>query len=298
MWVGFIYVAILCIVFKITKAVTYNTERIVAQTFWCYEKKREMVHHLMIGLDPGTLNVSKFKQWGELHNKSCEFLPGVRVSSLDDIKDRLTPYGYYIMHSWRETSSHFDSVGPAGCFLAHRNAWKVCCERNEMVWVLEEGVVSYETDLFTYLDDECGDFDLILGHTVPVMRMWKQRSIPTQATDPEKPLLAPIDKIYYGAKCYRVSPGFARQLLLLSDRFDVHVDTYIPTMAIYHGPVFKCARTTQKLVRAGSSYRNQHTVDHGLLILCLLVLVVIISALVICVIGNMYRRCRQTNLTT
>jgi hypothetical protein len=253
-----------------------------------------MVHHVMIGLDRDSSNVSNFKQWGKQNDRNIEFIPGVRLSSsLHYSKQYLTPYGYYNMHNWRETSSHFDSVGPVGCFLAHRTAWEACCRVNEPTWIFEEGVISYNTELFNYIDNRCEDFDLVLGHTVKVLRMWRQRRIPSEPIiDCHRHILKPIDKIYYGTKCYRVSPTFARQLLIDSVRFDVHVDTFISSMAIYHANTFQCVRTSTGMVTAKSSHRIRHTLDHSLFLICYMVICVVISVVIIIV---MYLRCGNRN---
>lgn len=249
-----------------------------------------MVHHIMITMDTESDNVQRFAAWCNGHSRSCEVQAGTRVASLCDIKPYLTPYGWHSMHNRRESSCHFDSLGPVGCFLAHRSAWETCVRRGEATWIFEEGVRSFDTDTFDRLDANCGHADLILGHTVPVLRMWKQRTLSRQ--DMGNGLVS-IDKIYFGTKCYRVSPGFAARLLQESARFDTHVDTFVNTTAMYYADEFVVGRTVESMVGAGSSHRIRHSVDHGLLILSCMLAAALGSAVLLAVMTGKYRTCSR-----
>lgn len=250
-----------------------------------------MVHHTMISLDESTPNVSTFKEWCTKRRQPWTVIPGRRISTLEEAKPLLTSYGYYIMQNWRETSSHFDSTGPIGCFLAHRDAWTDCVLRNEHTWVFEEGVYAYDTPIFDKLDSQHPDIDLILGHTFTVARMWKQKSIGRRILCP---ILSTVDKVYFGTKCYRLSPMFAARLLENSKTFDTHVDTYICTEAIRYADEFLATRTQKPLVSAKSSGTINHSIDHSVLILCLLVLGIVVLAGGSMALTRLYKKCRST----
>jgi GR25 family glycosyltransferase involved in LPS biosynthesis len=209
---------------------------------------------------------------------------------LAEAKPWLTSYGYYIMQNWRESSCHFDSTGPIGCFLAHRDVWSACVARNETTWVFEEGVYSYDTPKIKDLDIQYPVMDVILGHTFMLPRSWKQKSIDKHSMGNE---LTSIDKIYFGTKCYRISPRFAARLLENSVRFDTHVDTFICTESIRYADEFQLARTTRNIVHAASSRKINHSIDHSLLIFCLLLLGIICSVAGSIQAMRLYRRCRQ-----
>jgi GR25 family glycosyltransferase involved in LPS biosynthesis len=248
-----------------------------------------MVYHIMISLKPSTPNVETFKTWCTRHDRENEIIPGRRITSLAEAKPFLTSYGYYIMCNWRESASHFDSTGPIGCFLAHRDVWIRCIDRNEHVWVFEEGVHDYDTLMFEQIDRDHPTTDLIMAHTVPLLRMWKQKRSVKQDVDSRLP---PIDKIYYGTKCYRLSPGFAQVLLDNSQTFDTHVDTYICTEAIQHADTYTVARTHRNIVSARSSGTINHSIDHSLLISMSMFVGILLSILCIVLILRLYRRCR------
>jgi len=243
----------------------------------------------MISLDASTQNVSTFKEWCTNRKQPWSVLPGRRISTLEEAKPLLTSYGYYIMQNWRETSSHFDSTGPIGCFLAHRDAWAACVLRNEQTWVFEEGVYAYETPLFDKLDRQYPTTDLILGHTFTVLRMWKQKSIGKRIICP---LLSTVDKVYFSTKCYRISPLFAARLLENSKTFDTHVDTFICTESIRYADEFNTARTIRSIVSAKSSGTINHSIDHSVLILCLLVLSILVLSVGSIAVTRLYKRCR------
>jgi hypothetical protein len=248
-----------------------------------------MVHHLMISLNAETPNVTAFKARCRRRNQTCEVLPGRRISSVSEAKPWLTSYGYYIMNNWRESSCQFDTTGPVGCFLAHREAWAICVARDEHVWIFEEGVYAYEDPMFDRIKRRHPTTDLIRGHTIPLLRIWKQRSIGKRAIDS---LLTTVDKIYYGSKCYRLSPAFAARLLQNSMTFDTHVDTFICTQAIQHADEFSVTRTYTNIVSAVSSGSINHSIDHSLLIMVLLVVGLLSSMVGLICLHRVYRRCR------
>ena len=243
----------------------------------------------MISLKPTSRNVNTFKEWCKQHKRNGEVIPGRRITSLEEAKPLLTSYGWYIMHNWRESASHFDTTGPIGCFLAHRDVWKVCVSRNENIWVFEEGVYGYQTPLFDDIDTLYPTKDLILGHTIPLLRMWRQKSVNKSNICS---VLTSIDKIYFGTKCYRLSPAFASRLLENSVKFDTHVDTFICTEAIRYADEFSVARTHVNIVSAFTSGTINHSIDHSLLILVSLLVGIIIGSGVMIHTLRMYRRCR------
>jgi hypothetical protein len=244
----------------------------------------------MISLDVTSKNVQTFTEWCKHHRRTCEIAPGRRVSSLLEAKPWLTSYGYYTMQNWRDGPCHFDSTGPVGCFLAHREVWKSCIARNEHVWVFEEGVYAYDTPRLNQLDTLYPDMDIILGHTVPLLRTWKQQSIGRHEMGEN---LASIDKIYFGTKCYRLSPRFAMRLLENSMTFDTHVDTFICTESILYSDEFKLTRSTRNIVSAVSSGKINHSVDHSLLILCILLVGILLSVGGSIHVMRLYHRCHN-----
>jgi GR25 family glycosyltransferase involved in LPS biosynthesis len=243
----------------------------------------------MISLNPTSKNVNTFNEWCTQQTRTGEVIPGRRVTSLEEAKPFLTSYGWYIMHNWRESSCHFDTTGPIGCFLAHRDVWKVCVSRNENIWVFEEGVYSYTTHLFDEIDTLYPTKDLIMGHTIHVPRMWRQKSMNKSNICS---VLASIDKIYFGTKCYRLSPAFAARLLENSVKFDTHVDTFICTEAIRYADEFSAAHTRMNIVSAFTSGTINHSIDHSLFILISLLIGIITGSGVMIYILNMYRICR------
>jgi GR25 family glycosyltransferase involved in LPS biosynthesis len=249
---------------------------------------------MMISMDPVCKNVHTFKEWCKQHHRTYEIVPGRKIHSLEEATPWLTSYGYYIMHNWRESPCHFDSTGPIGCFLAHRNIWEECVTRNENIWVFEEGVYGYATSMFEHLDNIHPNTDLILGHTVPLLRMWRQNSIDKEVISTS---LMSIDKIYFGTKCYRISPRFAARLLQNSLRFDTHVDTFICTESIRYADEFQVTRTHRNIVSGLSSGKINHSIDHSLLILCLLLLTVVLSIGGSIQAVRLYRRCRSRHHT-
>jgi GR25 family glycosyltransferase involved in LPS biosynthesis len=248
-----------------------------------------MVHHMMISLDSNSRNVNTFKEWCLHRHQTGEIVPGRIVASLEEAKPLLTSYGYYVMQNWRESPCHFDTTGPIGCFLAHRDAWKICVSRNEHVWIFEEGVYTYDTTMFDKIDRVHSTTDLILGHTVPLLRMWIQNTVHTQTIDS---MLMSIDKIYFGTRCYRLSPSFAASLLQNSLTFDTHVDTFICTEAIRYADEFKVARTYKNIVSAMSSGAINHSVDKNqLMLFSLLVGLLLCAGGAIYLLRIRHRRC-------
>jgi GR25 family glycosyltransferase involved in LPS biosynthesis len=249
----------------------------------------------MITLDADCHNVRIFIDWCTLQNRSYDVLMGHRATDLETSKTQLTSFGYYVMNNWRESCHNFDTTGPIGCFVAHRSAWKRCVERNEQMWIFEEGVRSYDTRLFDQVDQDYPCMDLILGHTVPVLRRWRQRRINSHRIDL---MLQTIDKIYFGTKCYRISPLFARRLIENSERFDVHVDTFLCAEAMYYQREFQVCRTRHQMVVAGSSGLINHSVDQTLLIVCCLVVSVMLATILALIVFRAYRSCRERCRTT
>jgi hypothetical protein len=249
-----------------------------------------MVHHMMISMTTTSPNVDTFKTWCTQRHQTCEIIPGRRISSLLEAKPWLTSYGYYIMNNWRESSCHFDTTGPVGCFLAHRDAWAKCVSRNEHMWIFEEGVYGYDTTMFDQLDRLHPTVDLIMGHTIILPRMWRQRSVDKHAIGT---LLTSIDKIYFGTKCYRLSPALAERLLQNSMTFDTHVDTFICTEAILYADEFTSCRTYKNIVFAASGGTINHSVDHSLLILLSMFVGIVLGSVCMIYILRLYRRCRS-----
>jgi hypothetical protein len=253
-------------------------------------KNGKMTHHTMIAMKTDCENAMVFRKWCEDNHKSGWITPGCRVTSLDDARPWLTSYGYYLMCNWKETSFHFDTTGPVGCFLSHRAVWQQCVERKEPIWVFEEGVSWYDTSAFDYLDVHHASVDLILGHTFPVWRMWHQTPIATRSV--LDPVLESIEKVLYGTKCYRVSPAFAARLLEKSTTFDMHVDAFLCTSAIMYAAEFDVCRTKVNLVYAKSSGTINHSMDYNLLVVTTLLILVVLCVLFSAKLGHMYRRCR------
>ena len=250
-----------------------------------------MVHHVMIAMSRDNPNVDTFETWCEDRGLTSELVDGCRVTSLADVKDCLTPYGYYMMHNWKESSCQFDQLSVIGCFLSHRKAWQICVDRLEPVWIFEEGVSSYDTHMFETIDAEYGTYDLVLGHTMPVLRILWQTSVNKRSLNRH---LESIDKIYYGAKCYRISPVFAQQLLDNSHRFDTHVDIYMCNMAMYYDTSYLLARTKNPIVSAWSSSCIKHTIESMLLMVIILLLLAMGLGLSAIFLAFAYRKCRRT----
>lgn len=245
-------------------------------------------------MDTTNANSIYFRKWCLENKRSYSYVSGVRLQPTDDVKDYLTPYGYYIMNNWRESPAHFDTMGPIGCFLAHKKAWEYCVQENKPCWIFEEGVVSYDTKAFELFDTTYIDYDFLHGHTVPVVRIWKQKKmVGSSCTNND---MYPIDQIYYGTKCYRVSPTFAKILLDNSIQFDVHVDTFVCLIAMYYADL-KTGKTRVPLVVAGSSKLIDHSVERNVLLPQ--TLFVIIGVLCGCLLFTLftlyllYRKCRN-----
>jgi hypothetical protein len=190
----------------------------------------------MLTLDSSSPNVIAFQKWCVTHGLSHEICLGTRPGSLDEIKSYLTPFGFYTMFNKRESPLHFDTLGPVGCFLGHRSAWKLCQDRKETTWIFEEGTRTYHTSRFQTLEQDHPNLDLLLGHTVPVVRCTTQHRIGFRWNDRG---VESIDKIYSGTKCYRMSPQFATFALKESETFDLHVDGFLCMLAIYHRETFQ-----------------------------------------------------------
>lgn len=244
----------------------------------------------MISLVTTSRNVQNFRAWCTKLGQSHEVVPGHRVPDMETGKKHLTSYGYYVMNNWRETCNHFDSTGPIGCFLAHRAVWKRCVARNVPFWIFEEGVESYDTAQFDRIECDYSDMDLVLGHTVPVVRRWWQRRVNSHRIGP---ILEMIDRVYFGTKCYRISPVFAARLIQNSERFDTHVDTFLCTEAMYYATEFKIGRMRTQMVVARSSGLINHSVDQTLLTVSCLSVSVIVSICVIALVSRWYIRCKK-----
>lgn len=235
----------------------------------------------MLTLCPESVNVQRFKTWCVSQNQSFDICLGTRPGSLEEIQSKLTPYGYYNMFNPRETHAHFNTLGVVGCFMGHQSAWRMCQDRKEPTWIFEEGTSSYNTEAFQSLEHDHPDFDFILGHSTRVWRSFAQSRIGPRWS--ERGLEA-IDKIYYGLKCYRISPRFATLALQESKTFDLHVDSFLPTLAIYHRDTFLCGRTPKNIVTAGSSGLINHSTNVALLQFRMgLVIIVTLSVLLVMV---------------
>jgi GR25 family glycosyltransferase involved in LPS biosynthesis len=252
----------------------------------------------MISMDVSCSNVRKFESWCTENERPFELIAGVRVDTLESVKEHITPYGYYVMKNWRESCAHFDTLGPIGCFLAHRNAWKQCIKSTaEHSWIFEEGVSRYDDDKIRLLENEYNQFDLIHGHSIQVVRLWKQRPIglsPNENTDAYKDMMVPFSKIYYGTKCYRVSRRFARRLLEKSEQFDVHVDTFLSIMAIYYNDEFLTGHVKCAVVNGASSKKIDHSIDRNLLLPITTITIIIICIMCIIVLNHYYKKCRRS----
>lgn len=253
-----------------------------------------MVHHIIISLDPSSSkNVNTFKEWCSVNQKSHSVQVGTRVQSTQEAKNYLTDFGYYNIGRWRETSFHFDTLGPIGCFLSHREVWKICIQRNETTWVFEEGVVSYDTNRMDTLDTQYSDYDLILGHSVPVIRLLKQTSLRHRIMSDGSGLQS-IDKIYFGTKCYRITPRFATHLLYKSCKFDLHVDSFICCVAMYDEDIFKSGRTTHEVVSAKSAGTINHSMDLSLVNGITMISGIIVSVIIIIYLIHRNLKCKQS----
>ena len=240
---------------------------------------------------PSHPNIDVLRAWGAAHKRTVEIQPGITIATTAEAKPHLTSYGYYVMNNWRDGSCHFDTTGPVGCFLAHRHAWNICVTRNEAVWIFEEGVSAYTTADFDELDQRYPHLDLVLGHSIVTARLWRQCLYRPQQLNS---LLTAIDKIYYGTKCYRVSPAFARQLLVDSHRFDTHVDTYISTQAMMFRDTFQSARTTHNIVEARSVKMINHSLDHNMVVVFTLSGLVLVVSVLASLMRLLYVRCRRS----
>ena len=245
----------------------------------------------MIAMRPSHPNVDVFRAWGAAQRRTVEIQPGIAIVSIAEAKPHLTSYGYYIMNNWRDGSCHFDTTGPVGCFLAHRHAWNICVTRNEAVWIFEEGVSAYTSADFDELDQRYPDLDLVLGHSIMVLRVGRQCLYRPQQLNS---LLTMIDKIYYGTKCYRVSPAYARQLLLDSHRFDTHVDTFLCTQSMMYRDTFQSARTSRNIVEAKSVKMINHSMDQNMFAMCTLSGLVLVVSMLAVLMRLLYVRCRRS----
>lgn len=245
-------------------------------------------------MDPDrSKNVQTFKEWCTSNNRSFGIQTGIRVQSTEEAKPYLTDFGYYNIGRWRETSFHFDTLSPVGCFLSHREVWKTCIHRNETTWVFEEGVVSYDTERLNELDSHHFDYDILLGHSVPVIRLMKQTALETRSLGNG---LQSIDKIYFGTKCYRITPRFAAHLLYKSLKFDLHVDSFICCVAMYDQDKFKSGRTTHEIVSAKSSGTINHSLDRCLVYTISMISITLLALVTIVYLIFKYSKCKKTLL--
>ena len=250
----------------------------------------------MISLNANSKNTKNFRNWCSRHEKTYEVIPGVRVENWKDYKRQLCPYAYYLMYNWRPSSHHFDTTGPIGCFLAHRNAWSICVQKQENIWIFEEGVYSYNDDVFEKLNT-FKHVDLILGHTIFVPNIKKQRCIRHEYNKNNKITpdgLSHIDKVYYGTKCYNISPRFAQLLIDHSKQIDTQVDTYLCIMAIYYDDSFNVFRSTSTLVGAASSGTINHSMDYSVLIPYVLLFIIFIIFIMKVIIYKKFKKCENT----
>jgi GR25 family glycosyltransferase involved in LPS biosynthesis len=252
--------------------------------------KITMVHHVMMTMDPHSVNSDRFRAWCSENNLSYEILMGIKPRSVHDVKPYLTPYAYHIMHNHRETAGHFDTLGPIGCFQSHRRIWEICVKRKEMIWVFEEGVSEYDTNQFHDLEHHHPDLHLLLGHTIPVVKLRFQRRIGSWYHDRG---VEPIDKIYYGTKCYRISPRFAQLALQESKTFDLHVDTFLNVLAIYYQKTLATGRTSKNIVTAVSSGRINHAIEENLILVGTLLFVIVFLFILCRLLLKWYKDCRQ-----
>lgn len=250
----------------------------------------------MITMDPNHVNANIFSKWCTDQERSYDIVEGIRVESIASIKQYLTSYGYYTMYNKRETHSHFDTLGPIGCFLAHRRAWMTFLDSDhDYCWILEEGVRSYDTESFQKVEVDYHNFDFIHAHNVFVFRVLKQNhaSISTKVQYDDGNIV-PINKVFNGTKCYRISRKFAVLLVEHSQLFDVHVDAYICQMAIKHHDVIVSGHLTRNIVRANSSRRIVHSIDTNTTNTIMYMLIISVCILCTIVIYWYYRRCKQT----
>jgi hypothetical protein len=245
-----------------------------------------MVHYVMLTLNPTSKNVRGFQNWCVSLGLSHELCLGTVPKSVDEVKANLTPYGYYNMFNHREAQCHFDTLSPIGCFMGHQSAWKICRDRKEITWIFEEGTYSFDTPDFQFLEREHPTMDFLLGHTVTVCRTSKQTRIGTWSHDR---MIEPIDKIYYGTKCYRMSPDFATLALKESETFELHVDSFLCVLAIYYRDMYVTGRTSHNIVGARSSGSIQHSMDTRLFFS----ISIIVLGLATIVLFLRYRSCRN-----
>lgn len=259
-------------------------------------------NHIMISMDRESPNSIGFVNWCDRTKRSYQFVEGVDAKTIESVKQYLTPYGYYIIQNQKETVSHFDTLGPIGCFLAHREAWRniIANESCEYCWIFEEGVSEYRDEMIERVENVYGHFDFLHGHNVPVLRLWKQKRIEIKQKENDKHHynngIVPVDKIYYGTKCYRISKSFAKLLFDHSTQFDMHVDSYICTMAIYYSDIIISGHLLTNLVCANSSKRINHSLDINLTHSILYIVITILCIITILLLFSLYRKCKNVNL--
>lgn len=251
-----------------------------------------MVFHIIITLDDGHPNIVRFKEWCQETGRQCSVQRGVRIRTVHEARAHLTEYGMYLQSRRRETAFHFDSLGPVGCFLAHRKAWTTCVARDEPTWIFEQGLTSCRSKAFEDIDAHHPDVDLVLGHTIPVLRPYPQRRIAHRGK--RRGRLRPVDKVRFGAKCYRVTPRFAAHLLERSQHgFDLHVDSFICMVALNHCDDFCAMYTSRNIVCAYSSGLNNHSLEQPNRTFIVTALLTLVLVLACCFYRYRFIRCAR-----
>lgn len=243
------------------------------------------VWHIMITMNREHTNTREFISWCTKWNKKYDIIEGVRVKSIESIKNKLTPSAYLTLLTYREMDSQMENLREVGCLLAHREAWKLFMDNDNVdyCWIFEEGVCKYNDELFQKVEDSCNHFDFITGHDVPVFR-FPQKRVNVTLREPSvyNSLVAPIQKIHYGTKCYRVSKQFTKSLLENSEKMDSAVDSYVSAMAIYYNSTFISGSTKKHLVVAKSSNRIKHTFHLQQILYIVIIISLLLNICFIC----------------
>ena len=226
-----------------------------------------------------------FTEWTH-HGVKASILPGVRIHTLQEADPFLTPYGRRCFSIGRDTHEHISSLGEIGCFLAHRKAWQYSVDHDVRLIVCEDGVSNYHRGEFVRLLPLLSGMEFVSLHQRHVRSSHIKPTVDILPIDVSPGLsIHPVQSTQWSAKCYCLSPAFARHLLAQSKTVDLQVDAFMFLEASYlqvgHTSC-KYGSTSHSLMTGNSAGHCRHRLPNGYVtvgctIICGTVMVLLLS---------------------
>ena len=238
-----------------------------------------------------------FTEWTH-HGVKASILPGVRIHTLQEADPFLTSYGRRCFSTGRDTHQHISSLGEIGCFLAHRKAWQHAVDHDVRLIVCEDGVVNYHRGEIVRLLPLLSGLEFVSLHQIRVQSNHIKPTVDLLPIDVSPGLsIRPIRFTQWGAKCYYLSPAFARHLLAQSITVDLQVDAFMFLEASYlqvgHTSC-KYGYTSHSLLTGKSVGRCRHKLPNGYVTVGCTIIGGIVTVLVLSIF--LYR-CRTRSCT-